>query len=102
MIIGAEYRAAKALYPLIGEEQSYGDSLRVFLGENLSQKIDDAGKVFKITGELVAATPDIVAAALYGALAGILAYHALKWTLILGASYRRKRKLRRKISEMFA
>jgi hypothetical protein len=98
MLIGAEYRAAKALYPLIGKEERFGDSLRFFLGESLSQRVDDANKVFKITGALVAATPDIILAALYGALIGIAGYCVLKWMLILGTFYRRKRKLARKIS----
>lgn len=100
MIVGAEYQAAKALYPLIGEEQSYGESLRLFLGEDLSRRIEDTSKAFKVTGALVAATPDIVFSALYGAIAGIVVYCALKWGLAAALSVRRRLKLRRKIAEM--
>ena len=97
MVIGAEYRAAKALYPLIGKETSYGDSLRFFLGESMGKRIEDASKAFEVAGALVAATPHIVVAALYGAVLGIVAYYMVKVTVLLGASYRRRSKIRRQI-----
>lgn len=100
MIAAAEYTAAKALYPLIGEEQRFGESLRFFLGEDLSRRIDDANKAFKVTGAMVAATPDIIFAALYGAVLGIVAYVGLKWMMILGLSLRRRRKLGRRVREL--
>jgi hypothetical protein len=100
MLVGAEYTAAKALYPLIGKEQRFGESLRFFLGEDLSRRIDDANKAFKVTGALVAATPDIIVAALYGALIGIVVYVALKWMMILGVSYRRRLRLGRRVREL--
>ena len=100
MVIGAEYQAAKALYPLIGKETRFGDSLRFFLGESIGERIDNASKAFEVAGALVAATPHIIVAALYGAVTGIAAYYLVKWALILGASYRRRLKLSRKISEV--
>ncbi|MBI5116227.1 hypothetical protein HZA56_07105 [Candidatus Poribacteria bacterium] len=100
MLIGAEYRAAQALTPLIGAEQRYGDSLRAFLGQNISQKIEDTNKAFQIAGALIAATPDIAASTLYGALYGIAAYYVLKWFLALNSSFRRRLRLTRKISEL--
>ncbi|RJP71716.1 MAG: hypothetical protein C4532_07160 [Candidatus Abyssobacteria bacterium SURF_17] len=100
MVAGAEYRAAKALYPLMGKEQRLGDSLRFFLGESLSRKIDDANMAFKMTGALVAATPDIIFAALYGAVIGIAAYYALKWAFALLVSYRRRSRLNHCITEL--
>jgi hypothetical protein len=100
MLVGAEYTAAKALYPLIGKEQRFGESLRFFLGEDLGRRIDDANKAFKVTGALVAATPDIIFAALYGALIGIVVYIALKWMMIFGLSFRRRRKLGRRVREL--
>ncbi|GAB4332165.1 MAG: hypothetical protein Kow0099_03910 [Candidatus Abyssubacteria bacterium] len=100
MIVGAEYEAARALYPLIGKEERFGEALRIFLGEEWGQRVEDTGKAFKVTGTLVAATPDIIYAALYGALLGIIAYIVLKWSLIAGGSFRRRMKLRRKIVEL--
>jgi hypothetical protein len=102
LIAGAEYAAAKALYPLMGREERYGDSLRLFLGEDLGQKMADMGKAFEVTGTLVAATPNIVACALYGALIGIVGYYMLKWMLILAVFSRRRLKLRRKVAELVA
>ncbi|RJP14018.1 MAG: hypothetical protein C4520_21950 [Candidatus Abyssobacteria bacterium SURF_5] len=100
LIAGAEYQAAKALYPLIGEEQRLGDSLRIVLGEDLSKRVDDANTAFKVTGALVGATPDIMWGALYGAFLGIVAYYVLRWTVLLGSNVRRRRKLNKKISEL--
>jgi hypothetical protein len=100
MVIGAEYRAAKALYPLIGRETRFGDSLRFFLGESIGKRIDEASKAFEVAGTLVAATPHIVVAALYGAVMGVVAYYVVKVTLMLGASYRRRSKIRRKVAEL--
>jgi len=100
MVAGAEYRAAKALYPLIGTESRFGDSLRMFLGESIGTRIEDTSKAFEVAGALIAATPQIVVAALQGALLGIAAYYLVKWSLILGASYRRKMTLVRKVREL--
>ncbi len=102
MVAGAEYRAAKALYPLMGKEQHFGESLQFFLGQDLSQRVKDTNQAFKVAGALVAATPEIVAAALYGAVIGIVAYYVLKWMVALVGSFRRRRKLSRKISELLA
>lgn len=102
LLAGAEYAAAKALYPLIGKEERFGDSLRLFLGEDLGQKAADMSKVFEVTGTLVAATPRIVVCALYGALIAIVAYYAAKWFLILCASFRRRAVIGRKVSKMLA
>ena len=102
LLAGAEYAAAKALYPLMGQEERYGDSLRLYLGEDLGQKMADMGRAFEVTGTLVAATPKIVVCALYGALAGIGVYYVAKWILILGVFSRRRLKLRRKVSELLA
>jgi hypothetical protein len=98
MIVGAEYAAAKALYPLIGEQKQFGDSLKLFLGEDLGAKVEDMSKAFEIAGTLMAATPKIVSAALYGALFGILTYIILKRLLILAISLRRKLVINRKVS----
>jgi len=100
MIAGAEYAAAKALYPLIGQQKRFGDSLRLFLGENLSQKVEDMSKAFEVAGALVAATPKIVSAALYGALLGIVAYIVVKRLLIIMISIRRRLVLNRKVSDL--
>jgi hypothetical protein len=100
LLIGAEYRAAKALYPLMGEEQQFGDSLKVFLGEGLARKVDDTNKVMKMTGALVSATPEIIMWALYGVLLGILFYYLLKWALLLATGFRRKRKMHKRITEL--
>jgi hypothetical protein len=100
MIAGAEYAAAKALYPLIGAQERFGDSLRAFLGENLSQTMEDMSKAFEVAGALVAATPKIVTAALYGALFGIVAYIALKRLLIIAVSLRRRLTLNRKVCQL--
>ena len=100
MVAGAEYRAAKALYPFVGEEARYGDSLRLFLGENIGKRIDDTGKAFEVTDALISATPNIVGAALYGAAMGIAAYYLVKWTVLLGASFWRITKLRRRICDL--
>ncbi len=100
MVAGAEYRAAKALYPLMGKEQQYGESLRFFLGQDLSQRVKDTNQAFKVAGALVAATPEIVVSALYGAVIGIFAYYFLRLALALTGSYRRRRKLTRKIAEL--
>jgi len=102
MVAGAEYSAAKALYPLMGKEQHFGESLRFFLGQDLSQRIKDTNQAFKVAGALVSATPEIVASALYGAVIGIVAYYVLKWMLALAGAFRRRRKLTRKISELLA
>jgi len=98
MIVGAEYAAAKALYPLIGEEKQFGDSLKLFFGEDLGSRVEDMSKAFEITGTMMAATPDIVASALYGALFGILAYIVTKRLLILSVSLRRRLVINRKVS----
>jgi hypothetical protein len=100
LIVGAEYAAAKALYPLIGNEERFGDSLRLFLGEDLSQKVADMNKVFEVTGTLVAATPKIITCALYGAVIGIAAYYISKWVLLLCTSFRRRVILKRKIRQI--
>jgi hypothetical protein len=100
MIVGAEYAAAKALYPLIGEEKQFGDSLRVFLGEDLSTRLEDMSKAFEVAGTLVAATPKIIFAGLYGALFGILAYIILKRLLIFAISLRRRMVINRKVSAL--
>jgi hypothetical protein len=100
MIVGAEYQAAKALYPLIGKEERFGEALRMFLGEEWGQRVQDTSNAFKVTGTLVAATPDIIYSALYGALTGIIVYVGLKWMLMAGGAFRRRLKLRRKISEL--
>ena len=102
MVIGAEYRAAKALYPLMGKETRLGDSLRIFLGESIGKRVEDTSKAFEIAGALVAATPHIVVSALYGAIVGVVVYYLVKWALILGVSYRRKMKLGRKIQALLA
>lgn len=98
MIVGAEYATAKALYPLMGEQKQFGDSLRLILGEDISAKVEDMSKAFEIAGALMAATPDIVSSALYGALFGILAYIAAKRLLILSVSLRRRLVINRKVS----
>jgi hypothetical protein len=100
MIIGAEYRAARALQPVMGEEQRFGDSLRAFLGESLAKKVDDTNKSLQIAGTLLAATPEIILWALYGAVAGIAAYYTLKWALLLGLGQRRKKALSKRIADM--
>jgi hypothetical protein len=100
MIAGAEIRAAQALYPLMGEEERMGDSLRLFLGEDIGRKISDMNKAFEMTGALVAATPKIVFAALYGAVLGIVVYYVAKWFLVGGLVVRRRRVLQRKIEEI--
>jgi hypothetical protein len=100
MVAGAEYAAAKTLYPLIGTQERFGDSLRAFLGENLSQTMEDMSKAFEVAGALVAATPKIVTAALYGALFGIVAYIALKRLLIIAVSLRRRLTLNRKVCQL--
>jgi hypothetical protein len=100
MIIGAEYQAARALQPLIGKEQRYGDSLRIFLGESMAKKVEDTTNSFKMAGALIAATPEIIFWALYGAAAGICLYLFLRWSLMLTAGYRRKRKLNRRIRDL--
>lgn len=102
MIAGAEYAAARALYPLIGEEQRPMESLRLFLGEDAAKRIEDTNKAFKVTGTLVAATPEIVSSALYGAVAGILVYCLFKWSLMSGASFRRNMKLRKSLRELLS
>lgn len=102
MIVGAEYAAAKALYPLIGEEKQFGDSLRLFLGEDLSTKLEDMNKAFEVAGTLIAATPKIVFSALYGALFGILAYITLKRLLIVAISLRRRMVINRKVSDLLS
>lgn len=98
MIVGAEYAAAKALYPLIGEQKRFGDSLRVFLGEELSKRVEDLSKAFEVAGALVAATPKIVTSALWGALIGVVAYVVLKRLLMLAVSLRRRLLLNRKVA----
>jgi hypothetical protein len=100
MLVGAEYAAAKALYPLIGEESRFGDSLRLFLGENLGRKVEDMSKAFEVAGTLVAATPKIVTAALYAGLLGIVAYVVMKRLLIVAVSLRRRMALGRKLAEL--
>ncbi|NQU07591.1 MAG: hypothetical protein HQ583_03440 [Candidatus Abyssubacteria bacterium] len=100
MLVGAEYAAAKALYPLIGEEGRFGDSLRLFLGENLGRKVEDMSKAFEVAGALVAATPKIVTAALYAGLLGIAAYVVMKRLLIAAVSLRRRMALGRKLAEL--
>jgi hypothetical protein len=100
MIIGAEYAAARALFPLMGEEKQFGDALRLYLGENLGQRVADTTNAFKVTGTLVAATPDIIFSALYGAVIGIAAYFVLKWFLMFGVWQRRRSKLNRKLSQL--
>lgn len=102
MIAGAEYAAVKALYPIIGEQKQFGDSLRLYLGEDLGRKMEDMSKAFEIAGTLVAATPKIVYAALYGALLGIVVYIALKRLLIIAVSLRRRLVLKGKISKLLA
>ena len=47
---------------------------------------------------LVAATPDIVFAALYGAVIGIAIYFVAKWMLMLTVWYGRRSRLNRKFS----
>jgi hypothetical protein len=96
--VGAEYAAAKALYPLIGEQKQFGDSLRLVLGDTLGEKVEDMSKALEIAGALMAATPDIVSSALYGALFGILAYIVAKRLLILSVSLRRRLVINRKVS----
>ena len=98
LIAGANFRAAKALYPLIGKEEQFGDSLKIFLGENVSQQVADTTKAFKVTGALVAATPDIVITALYGAVIGVAIYFVAKWMLMLTVWYGRRSRLNRKLS----
>ena len=100
LIVGAEYEAAKALYPLIGEQKEFGESLKLFLGEDLGARVEDMSKAFEIAGALMAATPKIVSAALYGALFGILAYIIVKRLLILAISVRRRLVINRKVSEL--
>jgi hypothetical protein len=100
MIVGAEIAITKALYPILGEQKEFGDSLKLILGDSLSQKVEDMSKVLEVTGTLMKATPDIVAAALYGALAGIVAYVVLKRALILAVALMRRLKLNRKVAEL--
>lgn len=100
MIVGAEYAAAKALYPLFGEQKKFGDSLKLFLGENLGAKVEDMSKAFEMAGALIAATPKIIFSALYGALFGILAYIIVKRLLILAISLKRRLAINRKVSEL--
>jgi len=102
MIIGAEYAAAKALYPLIGEQKEFGESLRLFLGEDISSRVQNMSKAFEITGTMMAATPDIVASALYGALFGIAAYIVAKRLLIFAVSLRRRMIINRKVSQLLS
>lgn len=100
MILGAEYRAAQALYPLMGKEEKFGDSLKAFLGEGLAKKVDNANMALKMTGALVAATPEIIFWALYGAVLGIVFYYLLRWTALLGIAFRRRRKMNRRLREL--
>ena len=102
LVAGANYAAAKALFPLMGKEKHWGDSLRIYLGEDLGQKMADMGKAFEVTGTMIAATPKIFAWALYGAVIGVAAYYVAKWILIFGVFSRRRLKLRRKVSELLA
>jgi hypothetical protein len=102
LLAGAEYAAARALYPLIGEEERFGDALRLYLGEELGRKAAEMSKAFEVTGALVAATPKIVTNALYGALIGIGVYYAAKWTLVLSAFLHRRARLKRKVSQLLA
>jgi hypothetical protein len=97
LLVGAEYAAARALYPLVGEQKEFGDSLRLFLGDTLTRHVEDMSKAFEIAGALLAATPKIVSAALYGALAGIIFYVIAKRLLIGAAALRRSLALRRKV-----
>jgi hypothetical protein len=98
MVAGAEYAAAKALYPLIGEEKEFGDALRFILGEDISTRVKDMSKALEIAGALTAATPDIVASALYGALFGIVAYIMVKRFLIVSVSLRRRLVINKRVS----
>jgi hypothetical protein len=100
MIVGAEIAITRALYPILGEQKEFGDSLRLILGDSLSQRVEDMSKALEVAGTLMKATPDIVAAALYGALAGIAAYVVLKRALILAVAFMRRLKLNRKIAEV--
>jgi len=100
LIVGANYSAAKALYPLIGKEEQFGDSLKIFLGENMGQRVADTSKAFKVTGALVAATPDIIFAALYGAVIGIAVYFVAKWMLMLAVWYGQRSRLNRNLSAL--
>jgi hypothetical protein len=97
MILGAEFRAMKALAPLIGKEERFGDSLRMFLGEGLAKKVDDTNKMMKMTGAMVSATPEIFLWAFYGAVWGVVVYYILRWSLMLAIGNHRKRKLYKKI-----
>jgi len=102
LIVGAEYAAYKALQPLMGKEERWGDSLRFFLGKDLGQKVADMGNAFEVMGAMVAATPKIFVCAIYGAILGVAAYYALKWMLILSSSVRRRAVVRRKVSWLLA
>ncbi|MBI4829950.1 MAG: hypothetical protein HY801_00010 [Candidatus Lindowbacteria bacterium] len=96
MLLGAEYRTAQVLTPLVGPEQRVGDSLRILLGQNLGRQLEDTNRTLQIAGAL----PDIVSYTFYGALIGLVAYYTLKWLLVLNVSYRRRVKLTRKIAEV--
>ena len=100
MLVGAEIAITKAFYPILGEQKEFGDSLRLLLGDSLSQRVEDMSKALEIAGTLLKATPDIAAAALYGALAGIAAYIVVKRALILAVAFKRRLKLNRKIAEL--
>ncbi len=100
MIVGAEIAITRAFYPILGEQKEFGDSLRLVLGDSLSQRVEDMSKALEIAGTLMKATPDIVSAALYGALIGIAAYIVLKRALILAVAFMRRLKLNRKVAEL--
>ena len=100
MIVGAEYAITKAFYPILGEQKKFGDSLRLVLGDSLSQRVEDMSKALEIAGTLMKATPEIVSAALYGALFGILAYVVVKRALIFAVSFKRRLTLNRKVAEL--
>jgi len=59
-------------------------------------------RTLELMGTLVAATPQIVVAALYGGLIGIVAYYLIKWTLIFSVFCRRRVLLNRKIRRLLA
>jgi hypothetical protein len=98
MVIGANYEAGKAFFPLMGEQKQFLGPLRLILGEDLSKKVEDMGKALEIAGALLSAIPDIVTSALYGALFGIVAYIVAKRLLILFVSLRRRLVINRKVS----
>ena len=100
MIVGAEIAITRAFYPILGEQKEFGDSLKLILGDSLSQRVEDMSKALEIAGTLLKATPDIAMAAVYGALAGIAVYVVVKRALILAVALGRRLKLNRKIAEL--